>query len=192
MCENEQEIKQPNIDDTIDSKIEMKQYAFELVNQWINNVDSKISIAFSIISVIFAGFGAFLAVKLNDYNWNNITGLMKFLIVAYSLLVLSFILSLAFYGVALFPKFTGKHKNESEYNLLFYGDVSRYQKNDILKYKEHFKDYDKKNFLSDIEDEIFYNSRICHKKMLFFRLGLILTGIFTLLFAACFLMLMFI
>ncbi len=175
----EQQQGQRDTNEKNDINIEMKKYSLELVNQWINNADTKVSIAFGIISVIFAGFGTFFALTLKDYKWNEISGQMLTLIIFGSFGILAFILSLIFYGIALFPSFVGKKDNESEYNLLFYADISRYKKNNFKKYKENFKDYDRKKFLNDIEEEIFYNSIVCYRKMNYFRMGLLSTGIFS-------------
>lgn len=185
-------MEKPGEDCKVDSEIESKKYAFDLVNQWINNADNKISIAFALISVIFTGFGAFFSLSLKDYDWKNISGLMVSILVFISLGIIAFIISLICYGIALFPNLIGKQENEKKFNLLFYGDVSRYKKDEIEKYRSNFKGYDKKRLLKDVEDEIFYNSRVCHKKMILFRAGLISTGALTILFIVSFLLIMFI
>lgn len=179
-------------DKMIEKQIEFKKYSVDLVNSWINNADTKISIAFGIISAIFAGFGAYFSFSLKDYNWEEISFLMIFFLCLGCLGIIAFMCSLFLYGFALFPNFIGKQEDVAKYNLLFYGDISMYKKDELGKFQSDFDNYSSKRFLNDLEKEIFYNSRVCKRKMTLFRGGLIFTGIFTLSYAICFILIMFI
>lgn len=157
--------------------IECNKYVLELVNSWINNADSKISIACGISSVVFAviAFGA-----------ENILGKMHvkevdgFLIILFYIAVviagLTFLLGLWFYFWALNPSLTSaKNPIRKPKYSIFYDDIKEF--GNVDDYINCVSRASIRDFNKEILQEIYINSKICSKKIRCFKIGMWLSVI---------------
>ena len=155
----------------IKDSIERNKYVLDSVNMWINNADSKIGLAFAILSAILA-----LIVFVTE-DWlskiehtKNDNTLMYFF---YSFVVLSvvfFLLSVIFYFLCIIPRFTSDNKKNTKYSI-FYNEIK-----DFDSYIEYIKSCEKitgEIFNEEIVKEIYFNSCICSKKMKYYKAGII-------------------
>ena len=163
-----------NSNNTKDS-IERNKYVLDLVNMWINNADNKISLAFAILSAIFAII-VFLTEnwlsKIEHRNTNN--GLMICFYIIAGLSALFFLISVIFYLLCIIPRFTSDNKKINNYSI-FYGEIKDFKSsNDYVKCCKKATD---ENYNEEIMREIYYNSRICYKKMRRFKFAVILSAV---------------
>lgn len=181
----EEGTKDENKDDIKDC-IERNKYTFETVNMWINNAESKISIAFAMFSA-FIGLIVFICDSLFDklFVSPNARGcfLYAFYVTAF-LAFISFIISVGFYISTVTPRFTSdksflgkKYKNEiiPKYSI-YYDEIKDFENaNDFVECAKLAK---ANTFNEELLKEVYYNSRICSKKMHCFGKG-ILTSFIT-------------
>lgn len=153
--------------------IESNKYTLELVNGWINNADTKISIACGISSVVLAviAFGA--ENILGDLAKNNgLNGyVMPLFVLAFAVACITFLVSLWYYFLALNPSLiSSKSEIEKPKYSIFYKDISKFANVDA--YMECMKDVTEEEFNQELMREIYINSDICTKKMQRFKTGM--------------------
>lgn len=153
--------------------VESNKYTLELVNGWINNADTKISIACGISSVVLAviAFGA--ENILGDLAKNNgLNGyVMSLFGLAFAVACVTFLASLWYYFLALNPSLiSSKSEIEKPKYSIFYKDISRFANVDA--YMECTKDVTEEEFNQELMREIYINSDICTKKMQRFKSGM--------------------
>lgn len=157
--------KQKNIDDAY-KKLEM-------INQWINNSDSKSSIVLGLVGILFT-------IVFTDTNFINnieriISEISEHIIFSDVLYIIFFIISIVccLYGIwslikVLVP--TIKSKNMKIKSYLFFGSIAQYSN-----YKEYKDEYLKANdddIIDDLLNQIYQNSIISNKKYISFTNGL--------------------
>ena len=148
--------------------IEENKHTLELVNSWIVAADNKISIAFAVFSVIF-GLLSYFSFKdlstLKDSNEKAYYAVLILLIISATIFIVSTIL----YFACLIPSLVsnGRKKQFS----LFYGEIASFD--NPKEFYDACKVATKEAYNSELCYEIFYNSKICNKKMRFFAFGLI-------------------
>ena len=153
--------------------IESNKYTLELVNGWINNADTKISIACGISSVVLAviAFGA--ENILGDLAKNNgLNGyVMPLFVLAFSVACITFLVSLWYYFLALNPSLiSSKSEIEKPKYSIFYKDISKFSNVDA--YMECMEEVTEVDFNRELMREIYINSDICTKKMQRFKTGM--------------------
>lgn len=157
--------KQKNIDDAY-KKLEM-------INQWINNSDSKSSIVLGLVGIIFT------IVFTNTNFINNIERIIseisKHIIFSDVLYIIFFIISIVccLYGIwslikVLVP--TIKSKNVKIKSYLFFGSIAQYS--NYKEYKEEFLKANDDDIIDELLNQIYQNSIICNKKYINFTNGL--------------------
>lgn len=164
-------------EDMNQNDIECNKYVLELVNSWINNADSKISIACGISSVVFAviAFGA-----ENFLSKIHVKEVNEFLIILFYITAviagLTFLSGLWFYFWALNPSLTSaKNPIRKPKYSIFYDDIKKFSNvDDYIKCvsQASIRDFNKELLL-----EIYINSGICSKKMRCFKIGMWLSVI---------------
>lgn len=153
--------------------VENNKYTLDLVNGWINNADTKISISCGISSVVLAviAFGA--ENILGDLAKNNeLNGrVMPLFALALAVSCITFIVSLWFYFLALNPGLiSSKLEIEKPKYSIFYKDISKFANVDA--YMECIEDVTEEDFNHELMREIYINSDICTKKMQRFKTGM--------------------
>ena len=153
--------------------IESNKYTLELVNGWINNADTKISIACGISSVVLAviAFGA--ENILGDLAKNNgLNGyVMPLFVLAFFVACITFLVSLWDYFLALNPSLiSSKSEIEKPKYSIFYKDISKFSNVDA--YMECMEEVTEVDFNRELMREIYINSDICTKKMQRFKTGM--------------------
>ena len=153
---------------------ELFKYNLDLINSWISNMDTKVSISCGIFSVIlavivFTAENYFNAFDINDAK--NKWLLSGFFISAITAAVF-FVASIICHFIAITPSLLGKNKKEKAQFSIFYGNISRYETvEDYLKDAEKAKAED---FKIEIRKEIYYNSFICTKKVQKFKVAVVM------------------
>lgn len=164
-------------DDTKQNSVEYNKYLLELVNSWISNADSKISIACGISSVVFAviAFGAenvLSKIHVNEVN----EFLMALFYITVLIAGLSFLSGLWFYFWALNPNLTSANNSikKPRYSL-FYEDIKKFA--NVDDYIKCVSQATVRDINEEILQEIYINSNICSKKMRRFKTGMWLSVI---------------
>ena len=153
--------------------IESNKYTLELVNGWINNADTKISIACGISSVVLAviAFGA--ENILGDLAKNNgLNGyVMPLFMLAFAVACITFIVSLWYYFLALNPSLiSSKSEIEKPKYSIFYKDISKFTNvlHLIFSFSNAFKISDISSISKCVEyDEETYNTEASNYLALF-------------------------
>lgn len=164
-------------ENTNQNNIEWNQYILELVNSWINNADSKISIACGISSVVFAviAFGAenFLSkLHMDDVN----ISLMTLFYITVWIAGVTFLLGLWFYFWALNPSLlSAKNSIRKPQYSIFYDDISKFK--NVDDYMGCALQATVQDVNKEILQEIYINSKICSKKIKRFKIGMWLSVI---------------
>lgn len=155
-----------------EADIEKNQYTLDLVNSWINSADQKIGTAFGIFSVVFAAFGFLAGSKLTELRETNCCWYYVLLVLSI-ISIVAFVSGLAFFFFALKPNFQSDNK-ECKYSI-FYEEIKSFSK--ASDYIEVCSKATDSQFNEELCKEIFYNSKICSKKMHSFKNGLIISSI---------------
>ena len=155
-----------------ETKIDRNEYTLDLVNSWINSADQKIGTAFGIFSAIFAAFSFLVGTNLKSIKESNCCWYYVLLVLTI-IAVLVFIAGLYFFFRALKPSFTSDNK-ECKYSI-FYEEIKSFPK--ATDYVEVSRKASDEQFEEELIKEVYYNSRICSKKMHSFKNGLILSSI---------------
>lgn len=146
---------------------EINKYNLDLVNTWIANLDTKVSISCGIFSIVIA---VLVFTSENYFNNLEIVGVKRSCcLIAFGwnavLAGLSFVISVIMHFVAITPNMFGEKKekdNKIEYSI-FYENIRKFK--DVNAYKEEVKKARENNFTDELLNEIYYNSVICSKKM---------------------------
>lgn len=150
------------------------QYVLDLVNTWINNTDTKVSIAcglFTMLSTILA----FCAEQLLA-DWPKSSHLENPLyyaaLIALVIGVLTFLCAFSLYLSVIIPRLWSPSKHTSststEYSV-FFADISKHESWES--YSKSAERLSETQFTSEIIKEIYTNSKICSKKTRLFRNG---------------------
>lgn len=160
--------------ENIDAAIERNKYVFDLVNHWIDSADSKVTTSYTIFTVLFT---VITLISDNISGTNVGTGQAQNL----CLINISHIVAGIGYGLftisaflhvwAVKPRLYGKKSNNvvnKEYSI-FFEDIKKFKNaND---YREHAKNVSDEEFNNSLLSEIYYNSKIASRKMMFHGWG---------------------
>lgn len=155
-------------------KVDNNKYTFDLVNSWINNADTKVSVSCGISSVVFAVILSWVENYLKDMTvleTSNVSLLLASKIL-FLIAIVSFLFSLWFHFWALNPSLTSlkkKQKEEPVYSI-FFEDIKRFKSTEA--FITCVDEASIKDFNEEVLKEIYINSDICSKKMRRFRRGM--------------------
>ena len=160
---------------TTDNRISNQKYCYDLVNSWINNADSKITVATSVSVGLFSVITYVSEqISITHYTYPSIVYIFMYYLYTF-FPIIGFILllvSLYFYSRALVPNLKSNDDNHNKDYPLFFGDISKL---DLKKYKKKMLFSTDADFLEELINETHNNSKLCSKKMKRFRLGFILS-----------------
>ena len=156
----------------------------EMVNTWINNIDTKVSFALSISGVLI-GFiyskglpSAFKRVsevsKLAELNGGEIIAA----ILVGVLYIVSFI-SILYFMLAILARI--KNSNNAQ-SIFFFGSVANQK---LLDYKTKINQMSEKDIIEDLEEQIHTNSLICSKKAKYYNIGVKCLVVYLILWFIC-------
>lgn len=145
--------------------------SLEIINSWINNMDTKISFAMAFISVLI---GFIFSNDLPDV-FDEIAKLEKIQQITPGQTV-SVLLVLILYGACLacigflVAGLTARTKNTTPVtSIFFFGDIAKRTRDDVL---DNMSNITEKKLLADLQNQIYINSQICTKKSMYFNKGL--------------------
>lgn len=175
-----------------EKNIEKNKYVLDKQNEWIVNADNKISVAFGVFSIMFTILGYISLNNILDYNITNKECICLFVIciILLTLGLLSFVLSLVFYFIILYPNLSGtskyskKNLKEKRISIIYFDDIAQF--GDAEDFIEYARDINDECFNNQLLEEVYYNAKICSRKMRLFRIGLVLSILgFSLSFLSC-------
>lgn len=145
----------------------------EMINQWINNLDSKSSIVLGLVGIIITII--FTNTSFVDDIIRIISRISKHMIFSDILYIIFFIISiiLCLYGIwslikVLVP--TIRIKNVKIKSYLFFGSIAQYS--NYKEYKDKYLKANDDDIIDDLLNQIYQNSIICNKKYINFTNGL--------------------
>lgn len=158
----------------------------ELINSWINNVDTKSSFGLAFIAALI-GFIFYNIGKtpppiqesielVQSCKFSAIVFIQAALIVT---LYVSCLISILMFLIALL----GRTKSISgKLSVMFFGTISQYSLND---YKAKILNMDSRDISKDLVEQIYINSTICAKKFKYYNWGMYALSVSTLLCFGC-------
>lgn len=165
-------IKGDDNTNNLEAEIEKNEYALDLINSWINNADTKISISCGlstfVLAIIVFMIENFLS-KLDTAGGFEccILNGAKFVAIVAGIL---FLCALWFHFWALNPNLMITSPQTDKKNGLFFCDISKFES--VIGYINYTQSRSDERFNEELLEEIFVNSRICTKKMNRFKIGM--------------------
>ena len=149
----------------------------EIINSWINAMDTKASFLLAYIAVIMGFvFTSGIPHVFEVINASNISFLLIIKLSCVVLLYFSLLTSIILY----FETLQARIKNEkNRHSLLFFGEIASISLND---FKAKILNRTEEELIKDILEQIHTNSLICKRKSRLFNGGIITTIIATLLY----------
>lgn len=186
ISQNIEQVHEKNSPSGESSLLDRSKYSLDLVNMWINGADTKVSISCGVFSVIIAVI-VFAAenmlgklekpVKLNCFAYSMFH-------VAVVITVIAFLVSIFFHLWAINPSFfsgSKPSKNQSSKKSskppfsIFYDEIRNFD--NAADYIKAAKDESEDQFTDEVLKEVYYNSKICSRKMRRYKTGIIFAGI---------------
>ena len=179
------------------STLDRSKYSLELVNGWIIAADTKVSISCGVFSVMAAVL-VFIAENTLDkidksvevnacfYNWFAIAGIIS---------AITFLISVLLHLKAIYPSFESEEhrkwicrnhvKDKTKQNAfsLFYNKIRLFESSE--EYIQSVRDCSEIQFEEELLREVYFNSKICTKKMVTFRYGILFGGLSIFLIVIC-------
>ena len=168
---------------TEEKNIEDYKYILDKQNEWIISADTKISIAFGVLSVVYSVLGYFSINNIINFEISDEKCIFIYIlsVVLFSASIISFLISLFFYFRILYPNLDGskiitkKNIKEKKVSIIYFDDISKFNGPDD--YIEYVGSINCKDFEKQILEEVYYNGKICARKMRRFRKGLVYSSI---------------
>lgn len=142
-----------------------------MINAWINNIDTKDSFALAFVGVLVAsifsdGFPSAIRKMCQITKIAELSGceVIAILLIC-ALYIVSFISILCFLLVII-ARIKNLNSNQS---VFFFGSISSMNLND---YKEKLQNIDDQSIIKDLEEQIHINSLICSKKAKYYNIGI--------------------
>ena len=145
----------------------------EIINQWINNSDSKTSIVLGLVGILLTIiFTNSTMVKTLLDIIKNLINNVSFSDVLY-LLLLGYTIFICFYGLwllirVLLPTLKMNKKEIKSY--MYFGSVSNYAT--FKDFKDELENASDEDIIDDLLNQIYQNSIICNKKYINFINGI--------------------
>lgn len=158
--------------------------SLEMVNSWINNVDSKVSYALAFIGVIigFVFIQGTPKAFTNISQADEITCRMLLESILVVLLYIASFLAIVFLVLAIIARTQFQTSKRSAF---FFGTIANEEKNS---YVERVTKMSEKEIIEDILGQVHINSGICLRKMKLYNIGI---TFFTISIILCFICMIF-
>lgn len=136
------------------------EFIFSNINNWINNIDNKVSILIAFLAVIL-GF-----IICNDKFFNYLTNIN--LLYRYGIYTIIILLSISCFLCIL--SLMGRIKAKGNYkSKIYFGSISNMDRKDFF---DELETYSTQNYIEDLKNQIFINSCICDKKVRLYNCAL--------------------
>ena len=161
----------------IQNRIERCWNIYNLVNSWIEKTDNKVNVSIAIFTASF-GVITYISQTIHSYFFiettiqNNSLTLYKS---TYIISVIFWLISIVVYLFTIFPKMDSNsnvNKQKKKDFPIFFKDIARMK---LDQYRKLMLSSTDKQFLEEIIAETHINSSICNNKIIFFRVGVILS-----------------
>ena len=154
-----------SLEETYDDVLDRSKYTLDLVNEWISNADTKVSISCGVFSIILIVIVDILVNNFaNDSTFDiQFTGWYKISVLISGII---FVISIILHILAIMPNFANVKKRDRKFSL-FYNDIKDFE-ND-LQYIQVAKNVSNSEFVDEILREVYLNSKICSLKMYRFK-----------------------
>lgn len=149
---------------------EKAERTLDMVNFWINNIDSKASYALTFAGVLL-GFILIRGTPNAFLLWNNSTKITFPIFIGATMVSLLYIFSLTsicFFIIVLFARIVSPKKNKRH---LYFGSIANF---DLKQFTKEFSALPDNDYFEELIEQIYTNSCICSKKMKWYNRGTIL------------------
>lgn len=155
----------------LDEQMNDYKYLLDSINSWIQQVDNKISIYCGLYTVVLAAIVFLGDHLLPEKNETEVLCNIAFSVCHLFIILssLSFIISIIMYTLSVKPNMLGEKEKQSF--SLFYKDISQLKDQDT--FISLAKEAQRKDFLTELLREIYYNSDVCTRKMKRFQVAVI-------------------
>ncbi len=145
----------------------------DIINQWINNSDSKASIMLGLVGILLTI--VFTNGSLTYYTMKIIKEVFLNINFSDILYLLFFLSSVVFcvYGLYALIKVlipTLKMKTNKTKSYMYFGSIAQYSS--LEEYKEDLLEINEESFIDDLLNQVYQNSIICHLKYINFTKGI--------------------
>lgn len=147
---------------------ENAEHILDIINLWINNIDTKASYALSFTGVL-AGFVLAQGFPHAFSEWKVATKLSMSIVFAASLIILLYIFT--FFAICLFViviKARVKPFTDSKSHL-FFETITKY---DLEHYTQEFIVMTEEQYVKELIEQIYTNSKICSQKTVWYKRGI--------------------
>lgn len=155
------------------SRIDQGIFVYELVNEWIKNADNKVSISCAVFTGVF-GVISYLTDRHINVHDNPAIDECFLLIYKYGIILSLAVLAAAVfcYAKAIIPNLKSAGNPTKKLYPIYYGDIKSLELED---YKQRMARSTEKDLFDELAIETWHNSRICLKKMRWYKAGVILS-----------------
>lgn len=175
----------PDNVESMDKRINDYRYTLNSINSWIISADNKVSIYCGMYSVVIAVItfvanhvmsGICTPLAVSNQSVNNQYAYNWFVAFVVSALV-SFLASIVFYTKAVKPNLIGEKQciDSKQKFTLFYKDIAGFESAEI--FVNAAIEVDRESYFKEILAEVYYNSKVCTKKMQNFQIAVVLSTI---------------
>lgn len=180
MLKIKRDIAQNENADVINQKIDNYSYILDSINAWIISADNKVSIycgMYSAVTAAIAFVANYLLSGIRESCTSTNSSAHIWFVLATIVTIGSFLVSIFFYTWSVKPNLIGgKKKDSHEKDLsLFYRDISHYESADA--FIKIATESDRKLFLRELLNEVYYNSIVCTKKMQRFQIAVVSSSV---------------
>ena len=164
------------------NSVQRSEYILQLVNNWISNIDTKVSVSCGLFTVVFSIITIIINEMISDFGFNILyadnplpVGCRIILLLSVVAFTGSFFLHL----LAIFPSLFGKTKKktgcdseiDTRKSIVFFENISKFKGKE--EYVSNAISTTDMEYCEDLFTEVFYNSVICTKKIIRFRWALV-------------------
>lgn len=152
----------------INTKIQEAQTLLDMINGWISNIDTKISLALAFNSILIGIMCSNISgidIVFNFIDDSIIKDIVDTVLVVIMLVLI--IISIIQMLIAVIASVSNTNNS-----LLFFGSIA---KNDLNTYKSKFNTASEDDILNNLIEQIHTNSKICTKKVKRYNDGIKLT-----------------
>ncbi|MCQ2535247.1 MAG: DUF5706 domain-containing protein [Clostridia bacterium] len=143
----------------------------EIINGWIGNMDAKISFALAFVGILVGYIFSNGMPKIFEKiaNVNKLSELSVVEILAAVIVVLLYVISFASIGCLMIAVLARIKNSNGVESVFFFGTIGNMK---LEKYKERVDNLSEKEIITDLEEQIHTNSRICTKKAKWYNHGM--------------------
>lgn len=147
---------------------EEAEYTLELVNSWINTIDTKVSYALSLTGIL-TGFILIQGTPQAFFAWNSAEEVSFSIFVGAILVALLYLSSYSAICLFVFAIMAHITPISDANSHLFFGQISKLT---LQQYKHEFADLTEEEYIDELLEQIHVNSGICTRKGVYYQRGI--------------------